>query len=202
MPSDFDWLEFVTAVLVMELTPGPNMAWLAGLSLANGRRAGLMATAGIALGLSANALLAAVGLATLLAAAPRMQSVLHWVGVGFMVWLAWRTWVEGESDTPAAVRAGRDFLAGFLVNLFNPKALIFYVAIIPPFLRGRQARLDEALRLAAVSVTIATAVHLAIVLGAGRAHDLASNPARSRITRRAIALVMLAIAGWLALGTG
>jgi threonine/homoserine/homoserine lactone efflux protein len=53
-----DWAGFALAVLLIELTPGPNMAWLAALSLGQGRRAGLAAVAGIAIGLFVNALTA------------------------------------------------------------------------------------------------------------------------------------------------
>ena len=62
MPPEFNWIEFAVAVLVIELTPGPNMAWLAALSLGEGRRAGIAATVGIAIGLALNAVMAALGL--------------------------------------------------------------------------------------------------------------------------------------------
>jgi threonine/homoserine/homoserine lactone efflux protein len=65
---------FSLAVLLIELTPGPNMAWLAGLGATQGRAAGLAAVWGVALGLLANGLLAALGLATLLQAAPQLLS--------------------------------------------------------------------------------------------------------------------------------
>ena len=66
MPTSINWIEFAAAVLLIELTPGPNMAWLAALGLAEGRRAGLVATAGVGLGLALNAMLAALGLVGLL----------------------------------------------------------------------------------------------------------------------------------------
>src|SRR5829696_709515 len=59
-------LEFILTVLVLELTPGPNMAYLATLALDRGRRAGLLATAGVAAGLSVHAIVAAFGLGVLI----------------------------------------------------------------------------------------------------------------------------------------
>ena len=56
-----DWFGFALAVLLVEITPGPNMAWLVSLTLAEGRRAGLAATAGVAIGLALNAALAGLG---------------------------------------------------------------------------------------------------------------------------------------------
>ncbi|MFZ4690554.1 MAG: LysE family transporter, partial [Polymorphobacter sp.] len=64
-----DLLGFALAVLLIELTPGPNMAWLAGLAATEGRRSGLAAVAGVAIGLLGNGALAALGLAALLQAA-------------------------------------------------------------------------------------------------------------------------------------
>ena len=60
-----DIVGFALAVLLIELTPGPNMAWLSGLAATEGRRAGLSAVAGVALGLLVNGVLAALGLCSL-----------------------------------------------------------------------------------------------------------------------------------------
>lgn len=65
-----DIIGFALAVLVIELTPGPNMAWLSGLAATEGKRAGVAAVAGVALGLLVNGMLAALGLAALLQVAP------------------------------------------------------------------------------------------------------------------------------------
>ena len=75
-----DILGFALAVLLIELTPGPNMAWLAGLAATEGRRCGLAAVAGVALGLLANGILAALGLAAVLQAAPQLWNILRFAG--------------------------------------------------------------------------------------------------------------------------
>lgn len=195
-----NWIEFALAVLVIELTPGPNMAWLAALSLAEGRRAGLVATAGIGIGLALNAMLAALGLVELLSVRPGLQSGLRWAGVALMLWLAWQAWREADMVAkPAEPRgAGRHFASGLLVNLFNPKALLFFVVVVPPFLGGAAPTIAQAMGFAAISVGLATAVHLAIVAGGARAHGLISNPRRMVRIRRVMALIMLGVAIWLA----
>lgn len=197
-----NWLEFALAVLVIELTPGPNMAWLAALSLAEGRRAGWVATAGIGIGLALNAMLAALGLVELLSARPGLQSGLRWAGVVLMLYLAVQAWRDsdmGGSDVQSGGIA-RHFASGLLVNLFNPKALLFFVVVVPPFLGGGAPTLPQAMGFAAISVGLATAVHLAIVAGGARAHGLINNPRRMVKVRRVMALIMLGVALWLAGG--
>ena len=131
-----EWAGFALAILLIELTPGPNMAWLAALALGQGRRAGLMACAGIALGLLVNALVAGFGVAAFVIANPEWWQMLRWGGVLFMLWLAWEAW--RDADAPASAggpstggTAWRHFRSGLIVNLLNPKALIFFAVLIP-----------------------------------------------------------------------
>src|SRR5437764_7691913 len=84
--------EFILAVLLLELTPGPNMAYLAALTLDRGRIAGLLAVVGVAAGLSVHAIVAALGLGALIGKAPTVYEVLRWTGVAYLLFLAWEGW--------------------------------------------------------------------------------------------------------------
>jgi threonine/homoserine/homoserine lactone efflux protein len=192
-----DLLGFALAVLLIELTPGPNMAWLAGLAATQGRRAGLAAVWGVALGLLANGLLAALGLAALLQAAPQLWTGLRLAGAAMMVWLAIDAWRGAEKPVATVAADGtarRAFLTGALINLLNPKAYVFFVVVAPQFLAGRTLELRNALLLAGISAVIATAIHLAIVLAGACAQALLEDQARMRRVRRLFALVMLGVA--------
>lgn len=193
--AQIDWLGFVLALAILEVTPGVNMAWLAGLSATKGRRAGLAATAGIAIGLMLNAMLAAVGLAEVMRANPDLQIWLRRAGAVLMLVLAWRTWSD-ESTRPAPHDQRNGFAAGLLLNLINPKAFVFFLVVVPPFLSGGALQLRQAFALGLVSVVIATAVHLFIVLSAARAHAWFNDAARTRWVRRIMAGVMVGVAGW------
>lgn len=188
---------FALAVLLIELTPGPNMAWLSGLAATEGRRAGLAAVAGVALGLLANGVLAALGLAALLAAAPEAWHALQWAGAVMMTVLAIEAW-RGAGRTavprPPGRIAARAFATGAFINLLNPKAYLFFLVVAPRFLGGSALNLASALTLAAVSAGIATCVHLLIVLAGSRAHGWLADPRRTRWARRGFALVMLMVA--------
>lgn len=193
---------FALAVLLIELTPGPNMAWLAGLAATEGRRAGLAAVWGVALGLLANGVLAALGLAALLQAVPQLWTALRLAGAAMMAWLAFDTW--RSANRPVAVRAsGRAFLTGAFINLLNPKAYVFFVMVAPQFMAGRTLDLRGALLLAGISASIATLIHLAIVAAGARAQALLQDQARMMAVRRLFALVMLGVAAsflWADLG--
>jgi threonine/homoserine/homoserine lactone efflux protein len=80
---------FALMSFVIELTPGPNMAYIAVLSAGQGRRAGYAATLGIALGLLVIGLAAAFGLAALISSSRLFYEVLRWGGVAYLLWLAW-----------------------------------------------------------------------------------------------------------------
>jgi len=200
--SAADWLGFALAVLLIELTPGPNMAWLAALSMGDGRRAGLAATAGVAIGLFVNALAAALGIAFLVAASPTLWQALRWGGAAFLLWLAWESWRDGGENSPARAadpeRARHHFLSGLVINLLNPKAMLFYVVIIPRFNGGQIPGFGLAFTLASVSIAIATAVHLAIVLAGSRIGDWLADPTRTRLIRRLLAAMIVAVAIWFA----
>lgn len=193
MAGTLDLTGFAAAVLLIELTPGPNMAWLAGLAATEGKRSGLAAVAGVALGLLANGVLAALGLATLLTAMPALLHGLRIAGAAMMVWLAIEAWRGAETKAPPKA-ARKSFATGALLNLLNPKAYLFFVVVAPEFLNGRALGLSEALTLALVSTVIATLIHLAIVLAGSRAQAWLADPARTRWVRRGFAVVMLGVA--------
>ena len=130
---------------VIELTPGPNMAYLAVLSASTGRRAGFAATAGVALGLLIVGLAAALGLAALIASSRPLYEALRWAGVFYLFWLAWEGW-RGEDTSPIEANVipddSRFFLRGLVTNLLNPKGGHLLCSRFA-YLRGRDAPTDR-----------------------------------------------------------
>lgn len=200
-----DWAGFALAIFLIELTPGPNMAWLAALALGQGRRAGLAACAGIALGLLVNALVAGFGVAAFIIANPDWWQVLRWGGALFMLWLAWEAWRDAaDPAVPGAIAptrsARRHFLSGLTVNLLNPKALIFFAVLIPQYMGSATPAAVLVIAVSLVSVIIATAVHVGIVLGGGSLAGWLADSGRSRPVRRILALSLVGVAIWFAFG--
>ncbi|KQT88743.1 LysE family translocator [Methylobacterium sp. Leaf466] len=197
-------LAFAGTCFLIEVTPGPNMAYLAVLSAGSGRRAGFAATAGIALGLLAVGSAAAFGLASLIAGSPLAYEALRWGGVAYLLWLAWDGWRDAETsavETEAPVADIRYFRRGLVTNLLNPKAAVFYVAVLPSFVDAGAPVLRQTLVLSVVYVAIATAIHAGIVALAGIARPFLEDPARNRVLRRTLSLALAAIALWFAYST-
>ena len=196
---------FVLTCLVIELTPGPNMAYLAVLSAGNGRRAGFAATLGIALGLLTVGVGAALGLAALISTSRLLYEALRWGGVAYLLWLAWDGWRDATETSPARTDGNgiesTVFTRGLVTNLLNPKAAVFYVAILPTFVDAMQPVLGQTVLLSILYVFVATTIHATIVSLAGTARPFLEDPDRSRIVRRGLSLALGAIAVWFAFST-
>jgi threonine/homoserine/homoserine lactone efflux protein len=127
----------VLTALVIEITPGPNMTYLAALSLSSGARTGFAAVAGIALGLMTYGLIATFGLTAIIDESPLLYGLLRWGGVLYLLWLAWDTWSTGDAASSDEVneRPWPAFRRGLITNLLNPKA-VFYITVLPQFIRS------------------------------------------------------------------
>lgn len=192
---------FALASALIELTPGPNMAWLAMVAATDGRRVGYAAVAGVALGLGLIGTAAAFGLAAAVAATPAIYEALRWGGVLYLLWLAWDGWRDAGDEAANGnngVTLAAAFRRGLLTNLLNPKAALFYVAALPGFTDPVGPVLDETLILTAAYVTVATLIHAMIVTLAGSAHALLDNPDRSRLVRRVLSVALAFVALWFA----
>ncbi len=200
------YISFIMTCLIIEATPGPNMAYLAVLSASDGRRAGFAATLGIALGLLLIGLTAAMGIATLISNSPLAYQLLRWAGVIYLLWLAWSGWREepetspGKTDGP--VQNTKFFGRGLIVNILNPKAAVFYVAILPGFIVASSSAVLQAVSLTITYVIVATAIHSLIVTLAGTAQKFLENQKRRLIARRVLSLALVGIALWFAMTTG
>jgi threonine/homoserine/homoserine lactone efflux protein len=196
-------LAFVLTSLIVEITPGPNMGTLAALTLERGRKAGLAAVAGVSLGLLIVGALAALGLAAVLSESAALYQVLRWGGILYLLYLAYDAWRDAGAGADVA-REPEDvrslFLRGLTINILNPKAAIFYVAILPTFLDVQRggSLIAQNLKLVAIYVLVATAVHSGIVLLAAGVRPMLVAGSEERIVRRALAITMAAIALWFA----
>ena len=201
-------LGFALTSLIIELTPGPNMAYLATLSLARGVRAGLAAVAGIAIGLGVYGLAAAFGVAALMDSSPWLYETLRWAGVAYLLWLAWEAWARESETSPgkakdAIVPAWTAFQRGLITNLLNPKAAVFYIATLPRFVEVDAGNImQQTLMLSAIYVAIATLVHAGIVLLASRLASSVETPDARQRLRRLLSLALVAIAVWFAISSG
>jgi threonine/homoserine/homoserine lactone efflux protein len=199
-------LAFALTVLVIEITPGPNMTYLAALSLSSGIRTGLAAVAGIALGLMSYGLVATLGLTAITEDSPVLYGVLRWGGVLYLLWLAWDSWASGDSEASSGtidVRLWPAFRRGLITNLLNPKAAVFYITVLPEFVRPDGGLvMRQTLMLSIIYVAIATTIHVTIVTLAGSLQGVIVTARNRQAIRRGFAIALLGIAVWFAVTTG
>lgn len=195
--------EFALLSAVIEVTPGPNMTYLAVIAATEGRRRGYAAVFGVCLGLAVIGLAAAFGLATVISGNRAVYQALKWAGAAYLLWLAWDGW-RGADAAVQHAKAGssvaRFFRRGLITNLLNPKAALFYVSVLPGFVDVSGAVQSQTLVLTGIYVMIATLVHAGIVTAAGAARRLLEEPMRQKLMRRGLGVVLVGVAVWFALG--
>ena len=135
---------FLTAALLVNVTPGPDMLFVAGSSAVHGRRAGVLAALGVGAGCLLHVALAAIGLSALLAASVTAFTLVKWVGAAYLVWVGLSMLrARGRGEEPAGSepaeatpRQGspRVFWQGAWTNALNPKVALFFLAFLPQFI--------------------------------------------------------------------
>jgi threonine/homoserine/homoserine lactone efflux protein len=131
-------IAYSAAAFVLIFTPGPDMTFFLGQTLAAGRARGFAAMLGVSAGLVVHSLAAAFGLSALLAASATAFAVLKIAGVAYLIWLAVQALRQGSAftlkpDGADAQSLSRVFLLGFGINLLNPKIILFFLTFLPQF---------------------------------------------------------------------
>jgi threonine/homoserine/homoserine lactone efflux protein len=196
-------LSFVIASILVELTPGPNMTWLAVMGATRGRGMALAAVAGICIGLAIAAVVAGLGLTALLQQVPQLFTALRWAGTLYLLYLAWDAWTDaGSSEEFHNGTAPRAFMQGLISNILNPKAYLFYAAMLPQFLDSAQEPARQIALLSAIYVGIATIIHAGIAIMSGSLADWLSKSPQAVTVRKALAILIAAAAIWFFYSTG
>jgi threonine/homoserine/homoserine lactone efflux protein len=192
-------LAFIPAGLALNLTPGADMMFCLGQGLKSGRQAAMAANVGIAVGGLVHTLLAALGLGALVAAHPAAFEVIRWLGVCYLVWLAvaaFRAAPFAAETQVAVVPAGKVFLQALVVNLLNPKVILFILAFLPQFVDPARPILPQFLTLGVVFCVGGLIVNGAVGIFAG---SIGQRLARSAHLSRWLARISATIFGALAL---
>jgi threonine/homoserine/homoserine lactone efflux protein len=141
LPDGRELALYMTAVFVLNATPGVDLLLTVTRTLQGGARAGLAAALGINAGCVVHAVAAALGLAALLAVSAHTFTVIKWLGAAYLFYLGlnlWRAaWLGRRADEavlPTQRSVFADFRSGFLTNLLNPKVALFFLAFLPQFI--------------------------------------------------------------------
>lgn len=188
---------FISASLLLAVTPGPGVLYIVGRSATQGRGAGLASVAGVALGNLANALIAAFGLSALFAVSSLAFDLVRYAGAAYLIYLGLRFLrdpVGAQSGALPPVRLRRLFSDGLLVALLNPKTTLFFAAFLPQFMSHRAPPLPQSVALGSLFVAIALVTDSLYALAAGSiAPTLARAGQAMRAGRRLLGLALIGL---------
>jgi threonine/homoserine/homoserine lactone efflux protein len=208
LPSSVALAGFAAAVIVLTLVPGPDMMLYLSKTITQSRRAGIATLAGALSGLLVHTALAAVGLTALLAASATAFTILKVAGAAYLLWLAWDAIQNGSSFSLApgagAERLHRLYFKGMLVNLLNPKVIVFFLTFLPQFVTVGDPDAPAQLVVLGIGfVVIALPICIAQILAASAlARLLRRSPKVTRAVDFLFAGVMAAFAARLVFSQG
>ena len=174
---------FLAGAVALALTPGPDMAFTLATAASRGSRAGLAAAAGIITGGTIWTVLAAAGLAALLATMEHALLVVRYAGAAYLLYLAWKTLrhLDAPMEAQGAGSAMRAFRRGLMTNLLNPKIGLFFLAFLPQFTNADLSPVWlQMLVLGGIFFVIGTVVLTVVALTAGRAQRILGRSATAR----------------------
>ncbi|MGI9125860.1 MAG: LysE family transporter [Mycobacterium sp.] len=164
------WLAFLGASVAISMSPGAGAIQSMSTGLTHGLRRGWWSVAGLQIGLMTQLAVVAVGLGAAVAKSMPAFTVIKWVGVAYLVYLAFRQWRATPTDLTTQVDTEFDggrgslLVRGALVNLTNPKGLVFLLAVVPQFVVPGEPLLPQYLAIA-VTMTVIDVVVMGCYTG-------------------------------------
>src|SRR3954464_6669756 len=198
-------IEFLVTSLIVVASPGTGVLYTLAAGLSRGRKASIIAAFGCTLGIVPHLLAAVLGLAALLHASALAFETLKYVGVAYLLFLAWRTLREqGGLSVANDVRARSTrqvIVSAILVNILNPKLSIFFVAFLPQFLNAADDQpLLHMLGLSGIFMLLTFVVFVGYgVFAASVRRHLIARPRAMAWMRRSFAAAFVLLGGKLAL---
>lgn len=153
------WLAFVGASIAISVSPGAGAVQSMATGLSHGLRRGSWSIAGLQLGLLLQLAIVAVGLGAAVAKSMTAFTIIKWAGVVYLVYLAVRQWRATTEDLGDGLEVADGsrltlLMRGFLVNITNPKALVFLLAVLPQFVEPARPLLPQYAMIAATMVIV------------------------------------------------
>jgi len=181
------WLGFLLAAILIAVTPGPGAVVSMSTGMRYGYRSALMVILGLQSAILAHMLIVAVGLGALLASSEVAFNIVKIAGAAYLVWLGiqkWRAPAVAVDEGVAPLRRQGLFFQGVLVNLTNPKAIIFIGALVPQFVNPLAPQLPQYLLIAATLCLTDTVVMSGYALAAVRLSRWLHDPQAIRAQNR------------------
>ncbi|CAJ0819988.1 MULTISPECIES: LysE family translocator [Ralstonia] len=209
---------FMLAVFLLNVTPGPDTAYIVGRSVSQGRVAGLMSALGVSAGCCVHVLAVAFGLTALLAASTVAFTVIKVVGAAYLIYLGGRMLLAPpeRDDTPAKAETAEQaaaakrprplkalFMQGFLTNVLNPKVVLFFLSFFPQFVDPHASHKAAAfLALGVVFIAMSTVWNSMVAwVAASVTRSVAGKPGIKRWLDRVVGTAFIGLGARLAFTT-
>jgi threonine/homoserine/homoserine lactone efflux protein len=171
---------FLAAALLVALTPGPGIFYVAARTLAGGRSEGLASSFGTGVGGFVHVIAAAVGVSAVIMASAEAFTVLKIAGAVYLIWLGIKTWRQAGILNPIGIEATgvrRAFREGIVVEALNPKTAAFFLAFVPQFVDPSANIALQFVVLGTISVGLNTGVDVVVTCSAANARaSLSKRP--------------------------
>jgi threonine/homoserine/homoserine lactone efflux protein len=198
MPEKAAFVAFLIAAFALNLAPGPDMLYVIGRSVGQGRKAGILSSLGVFVGCWVHILAAAFGIAALLRSSPIAFNVVRYAGAAYLIYLGVKMLAQKTNLTSQQLKAERlgvIFRQGAITNMLNPKVAIFFLAFLPQFVDARRGSVVlQILILGLIFNVGGTLVNLAVAYAGGTLGELLRrNQSIARLQRRFTGLIFVGL---------
>ncbi|HET9165935.1 MAG TPA: LysE family translocator [Candidatus Angelobacter sp.] len=198
MPEKAAFLTFLVAALALNIAPGPDMLYVIGRSVGQGRKAGIVSSLGVFVGCWAHILAAAFGIAALLRSSPVAFNAVRYAGAAYLIYLGIKMLAQKTDLTSQQLKTeslDAIFRQGAITNMLNPKVAIFFLAFLPQFIDA--SRGSVALQIVVLGLIFnigGTLVNLAVAYAGGTLGELLRrNQSIARLQRRFTGLIFVGL---------
>ncbi len=206
MPDLATFTIFLTAATLLAITPGAGIFYVMTRSLKGGKAEGFNSTLGTAIGGFFHVLAAAFGLSAILASSAVAFNVIKYLGAAYIIYLGIKT-ILSKSALPTSETAvlqtsnsKNAFKQGVLVELFNPKTALFFLAFIPQFINPEGMVFLQFLLLGSITILLNSTADCIVVFAAGPlGHFLKTRPAFERLQRYFTGMSLITLGAYIAL---
>jgi threonine/homoserine/homoserine lactone efflux protein len=198
MPEKAAFLTFLIAALALNLAPGPDMLYVIGRSVGQGRKAGIVSSLGVFVGCWLHILAAAFGIAALLRSSPVAFNVVRYAGAAYLIYLGIRMLAQ-KTDLASQQLKSESltsiFRQGAITNMLNPKVAIFFLAFLPQFIDAHRGSVALQIMVLGLIFNVGgTLVNLAVAYAGGTLGELLRrNQSIARLQRRFTGLIFVGL---------
>ncbi len=160
MPSTEILLTFILAAMILNISPGPSNFYIMARAIAQGTKAGIVASLGLALGSMVHVIATVLGVSALFKHSPALYTGFKLAGAAYLIYLGIRYWNSKPSDDDATIQEAKPkplakvFTESIIVEVTNPKTALFFLALLPQFVVPESGSVTQQLLILGMIVTI------------------------------------------------